>query len=141
MGTEFTPLAASIGGVLIGLASALLLVANGRIAGITGILDGAVFWSEGKDRAWRGAFLLGLLFGALGWLSFQGGAVDFGSDRSIWLVVGAGLLVGFGTKLANGCTSGHGVCGNARLSKRSLVATVTFMAVGAATVAALGGAA
>ncbi len=141
MVTEFTPLAAIVGGLLIGLASAALLFLNGRIAGISGIFDGAIFPSSG-ETGWRWTFLVGLLIGGAVYATFAG--VDphaIALDRSTGIIVVAGLLVGFGTKMSNGCTSGHGVCGNARLSKRSIVATLVFMGIGAAVVAALGGAA
>ncbi len=143
MATEFTPIAAIIGGLLIGLASAALLALNGRIAGISGIFDGALFRrDEPGESSWRWTFLAGLILGGAGYVLFTG--VDPAAvalERSSILVVVAGLLVGFGTRMSNGCTSGHGVCGNARLSPRSIVATLTFMAVGAGVVAAFGGAA
>ena len=141
MSTEFTPFAAIIGGLLIGLASAALLVLNGRIAGISGIFDG-VFFPRGGETAWRWMFLAGLVIGGGAYAMVAGGDVAaLASDRSTAIIVVAGLLVGFGTKMSNGCTSGHGVCGNARLSKRSIVATLVFIGVGAAVVAVLGGAA
>ncbi len=124
---------AAVGGALIGLASALLLSANGRIAGISGIagrlLDGST-----KDRGWRLAFVGGLLAGSVALLAVA--PQVFG--RSGWASLGqltvAGLLVGYGTQLGNGCTSGHGVCGLARRSPRSLAATLTFMGVAGAVV-------
>ena len=139
MPTEFTPYTAIAGGLLIGLASALMLALNGRIAGISGIFDGAVF--PRGDASWRWTFLAGLLVGGAVFAAVAGvDAAAIALDRSSGVVVLAGLLVGFGTKMSNGCTSGHGVCGNARLSKRSIAATLTFMAIGAAVVA-VGGAA
>jgi uncharacterized membrane protein YedE/YeeE len=105
---HFTPLASLAGGLLIGLGAALLLLANGRIAGISGIVGGLLRPARG-DIGWRLAFLLGLLASPL-------------------LVAAGGLLVGIGTRLGGGCTSGHGICGIARLSKRSIAATATFMA-------------
>lgn len=133
MTADFTPIASTIGGLILGIASALLLAANGRIAGVTGILGGLVEGDEG--RGWRASFIGGMLVGGIGllvWLpqSLPGSAID-----SPVLVIAAGLLVGFGTRMANGCTSGHGVCGLARLSKRSIVATATFMVTAIATVA------
>ena len=121
--TEFTPLQSAFGGALIGLSAVLLMALLGRVAGMTGILSGAIF---GPDRGWRQAFLAGaiaapILMGALG----AGIAFDSPVPRP-FLVLG-GLLVGIGVSYGGGCTSGHGVCGNARLSPRSLVATVTFM--------------
>jgi uncharacterized membrane protein YedE/YeeE len=133
MTTEFTPLAGLAGGILIGLASAGLWLATGRIAGISGILGGAPF-AEAGERAWRVAFLVGLPAGT--WLALQllPAARAFEITRSPLLLVAGGLLVGCGTQLGSGCTSGHGVCGLARGSRRSLVATCTFMATAAATV-------
>lgn len=132
MPTSFTPVSALIGGALIGLAATLLYAALGRIAGISGILNQAL--EQTGDRAWRFAFLLALIAGAALWFGFgtQVAAPRTGFPLP-WLIA-AGLLVGFGTRLGNGCTSGHGICGLARLSKRSLVAVLVFMACGAATV-------
>ena len=127
---NFTPLPALAGGVLIGLASVWLLAANGRIAGISGILHG-LFAQPPGDRGWRLAFLAGLLLAGFAWLAF------FPSEKSetgLIPVALAGLLVGFGTRLGGGCTSGHGVCGLSRLSVRSAVATAIFMSVAVATV-------
>lgn len=128
---EFTPLPALLGGVLIGLGAVLLLWVNGRIAGVSNLLGGLLF-PAAADRVWRALFLGGLV--AVGvvasWL-FPG---SVGASRPSLVLVGtAGLLVGFGTRLGNGCTSGHGVCGVARLSRRSLVATATFVATGIVT--------
>lgn len=124
---------ALFGGLLIGLSATLLLLFNGRIAGICGILAAAVL-PEGSDRAWRWLFLAGLLGGTLLWHLLSGAAVPLPTRASPWLVVVAGFIVGYGTQMANGCTSGHGVCGLGRLSPRSLVATVSFMLAGALTV-------
>ena len=124
--TNFTPISALIGGALIGLSAALLMLLTGRIAGISGIFGGCLSLGNG-DRGWRLAFIAGLiaapLFGAL---------IRFPLATPLmpksWLVIAiAGLLVGFGTRLGGGCTSGHGVCGVARLSARSLMATAIFM--------------
>lgn len=124
-------LLALVGGALIGIASALLLLAHGRVAGISGILGG-VLPPTGTDRSWRIAFLAGLaLAGVTG--AFVAPAAVGASVRSYPVVIVAGLLVGFGTRLGNGCTSGHGVCGLARLSRRSLAAVLTFMLTGALT--------
>jgi hypothetical protein len=130
--TEFTPGAALLGGSLIGLATALLLLASGRIAGISGILGSALV-SKGSERAWRLAFLAGLPLGALGVGALRGG-LEIAPPASSFAIVAAGLLVGFGTQLGSGCTSGHGICGMARGSSRSIVATGVFMAAGALTV-------
>ena len=131
---DFDPLTALLGGALIGLASVLLMLLTGRIAGITGIAGGALAWTAG-DRAWRLAFIAGLIAAPLV-AGLFGHRLAEAELPSSWLViVGAGLLVGFGTRLGGGCTSGHGICGLARLSKRSIVATVVFMASAALTVA------
>ena len=129
--TSFTPISALAGGLLIGAAAVVLFAANGRIAGISGIVDGALHERDG--RAWRVAFLAGLLIGA-GFAAFLGVAsAASGSARAGTLIV-AGLLVGIGTSIGSGCTSGHGVCGIARLSPRSIIATLAFMAAGMLTV-------
>lgn len=133
-----------LGGLLIGLAAVLLLWSNGRIAGISGILNGAV--SPGTvDRAWRWVFLLGLLAGgfAYQWLAGAGllgehfTTIAPRTNMPTWLLLLGGLIVGFGTRMGGGCTSGHGVCGMARFSLRSVVATCTFMLVGMLSVALL----
>ena len=120
------------GGVLIGLSATLLLWLNGRVAGVSGILNGVLF-PKGGDIAWRAMFLAGLIVAAGLYMALVPGApqplVDF---PRVGLVV-AGLLVGFGTRMGNGCTSGHGVCGLGRLSMRSLAAVLTFMATAIAT--------
>ncbi|MFZ5656471.1 MAG: YeeE/YedE family protein [Pseudomonadota bacterium] len=124
--------AALAGGVLIGLSATLLLWLNGRVAGVSGILNGVLFPARG-DVAWRAMFLVGLVAAAGLYMALVPGAplprADF---PRIGLIV-AGLLVGFGTRMGNGCTSGHGVCGIGRLSLRSLVAVLTFMATAIAT--------
>lgn len=126
-------LQALLGGVLIGLSAATLLLFNGRIAGISGIVNGLSQGSRAGDWAWRAAFLVGLMgAGALS-LRMAGNATPSPATPTLLLV--AGLLVGFGTSLGNGCTSGHGVCGLGRLSKRSLAAVLTFMASAIITVA------
>ena len=123
---NFTPLSALAGGALIGLASVWLLAANGRIAGISGILHG-LFAQPPGDRGWRIAFLGGLLAAGVLWsIIFQTEKTSAG----LGVMALAGLLVGFGTRVGGGCTSGHGVCGLGRLSLRSLVAVVVFMAAG-----------
>jgi uncharacterized membrane protein YedE/YeeE len=128
-----TPLAGAAGGALIGLATAGLLLALGRIAGISGILGGALAAERG-EFAWRLAFLAGLPLGA--WLATlsTGDLHGFAITAQPALLAAGGLLVGFGTQLGSGCTSGHGVCGLARGSPRSLAATAIFMATAAATV-------
>jgi uncharacterized membrane protein YedE/YeeE len=130
--TPFTPWTATAGGILIGGAAAFLLISNGRVAGISGILGQALAKTRG-DTLWRVLFLLGLPLGALGVGAARGGLEVQISAAPLTLVL-AGLLVGFGTRLGNGCTSGHGVCGMARGSKRSIAATLVFMATGMLTV-------
>jgi len=131
--TEFTPIPAILGGALIGASAVALMAFNGRIAGLTGILSGAMLPGEGQ-RGWRLAFLAGaILAPALMWLAL-GAPVPFASDLPAWAVILCGLLVGVGVTYGGGCTSGHGVCGIARLSPRSIVATVVFMAFSVATV-------
>jgi uncharacterized protein len=128
---------ALFGGALIGLASTLLLLTHGRIAGISGI-TGSLLSTATRDRAWRLAFLAGLLGAGVIARGVAPGAVG-ASVRSLSLVIVAGLLVGFGTRLGSGCTSGHGVCGLSRGSARSLVAVATFMVTGAITAMLVGG--
>jgi uncharacterized membrane protein YedE/YeeE len=130
MPTVFTPVTALAGGVLIGFAALLLYALLGRIAGISGILNNAI--ETRGDRGWRIAFLLGMVAAATAWFAFDGAAPRTGFPLP-WLLA-AGVLVGFGTRIGSGCTSGHGVCGLARLSRRSLVATLAFMGAGIATV-------
>ena len=130
---NFTPVSALVGGALIGLAAALLLLLNGRIAGISGIL-GDVLGRADDGRAWRLAFIAGLIAGPLVYGLATGGIPSVAITSNPVLLIAGGLLVGFGTRLGSGCTSGHGVCGIARLSPRSLVATIVFMAAGMITV-------
>jgi len=123
---NFTPVSAAIGGALIGLSAALLMLLSGRIAGISGILGESL--SAGTDRGWRLAFLAGLVAAPL-LATIVGYAVPSPQMPGSWgVIVLGGLLVGFGTRLGTGCTSGHGICGIARLSPRSLAATALFMA-------------
>ena len=129
---HFTPWASLAGGILIGLAAALLLLANGRVAGISGILGGLLRPARG-DLAWRVAFLAGLFLAPLVWLTLRV-MPPAQIDHSPALLALAGLLVGLGTRFGSGCTSGHGVCGIARLSPRSLTATACFMVAGIVTV-------
>lgn len=122
----FTPLEGAIGGALIGLASALLLLLNGRIAGIAGIAGGLLPPRAG-DVAWRLLFVLGLAIGALLWRLASGAPVGYTPELPLPWIAFAGLLVGFGTRLGSGCTSGHGICGLARFSRRSMVSVAVFM--------------
>lgn len=129
---EFTPWASLAGGVLLGLASALFILLSGRVLGISSILGGLLRPLRG-DAGWRIAFLAGLLAAPLVWSLFARPVAPRIEAGPVLLVV-AGLLVGWGTRYGSGCTSGHGVCGLARLSLRSLIATLAFMATGFATV-------
>ena len=128
----FTPWPALAGGLLIGLAAAMFVLLNGRIAGISGVLGGLLAPVRG-DVAWRLAFLAGLVGAPLAWQAVAPAPVPT-IDAGPGALVVAGLLVGYGTRLGSGCTSGHGVCGLSRLSPRSLVATLAFMGAGFATV-------
>lgn len=133
---EFTPWSALAGGLLIGLSAALMIALLGRVAGISGI-TGALLqvptWSSVKQWGWRLAFILGMVSAPLVWQLFAP-LPDMQMPSNPLVVIAAGLLVGFGTRMGSGCTSGHGVCGLSRLSVRSLAATITFMATGAITV-------
>ncbi len=130
---NFTPVPALIGGALIGLSATLLLLFSGRIAGISGILNAFINPRE-PESGWRGLFLLGLILGAGAYIWTQPGAAPAPAELPLWVLALAGVLVGFGTRMGSGCTSGHGVCGLGRFSMRSLVATLIFMATGVATV-------
>lgn len=133
---EFTPWSSLAGGLLIGLSASILVAALGRIAGISGII-GALLqrpsWKSVRNWGWRLAFIIGMVTAPLIWQLFAPlPAMQMPSNSA--LIIVAGLLVGFGTRLGSGCTSGHGVCGLSRLSLRSLAATLTFIATGAITV-------
>ncbi len=128
----FTPWSATIGGMMIGLAAALFVLVNGRVAGISGILGG-LLRSQAGDRAWRFSFVAGLLAAPLIFTAVAARPAAV-IDTGLPVLIVAGLLVGVGTRFAGGCTSGHGVCGLSRLSPRSLVATLSFMGAGFATV-------
>ena len=134
MTTAFTPVASLVGGVLIGLSAAVLMAANGRIAGISGIVGRLLPPYSDDGAAGRVAFVAGLVAAPLLALAVTGAPVAQTVSDSPPLMIAAGLLVGFGSALGNGCTSGHAVCGLARFSRRSLVATLVFMATAAATV-------
>lgn len=130
--TDFSPLESFSGGLLIGLAAAIFILFHGRIMGVSSIVGG-LFRSSKDDRGWRISFLAGLILAPL-IAKFSGLSPSIRIEQSmVWLVL-AGLLVGFGTSLGNGCTSGHGVCGIARLSPRSITATLIFMGFGMLTV-------
>lgn len=131
---NFSPISAAIGGALIGLSAVLLMLFNGRIAGVTGIMDG-IFNPRADGRLWRAAFVVGLVAAPLA-AAFLGYPVAMPPMLGSTIVIAvAGLLVGFGTRLSNGCTSGHGICGIARLSPRSIMATMVFMAAAIVVVA------
>lgn len=130
--TSFTPGASLAGGLLVGLAAALLILLNGRIAGISGIVGG-LLRPQRDDVGWRVAFVLGLLAAPVAWIAVAAAPrLHVGATTPV--LVAAGLLVGVGTRLGSGCTSGHGVCGISRGSLRSIAATATFMAAGFAVV-------
>jgi len=131
---NFTPVSAAIGGVLIGLSAVLLMLSTGRIAGIAGIFGGLLNLRS-EDKGWRIAFIAGLILAPV-----IAGLVGYGMaapelPASWGVIVAAGLLVGFGTRLGGGCTSGHGICGIGRLSPRSIAATIIFMVTAVITVA------
>ena len=130
---NFTPVSALLGGVMIGSAAALLLWLNGRIAGVSGIAWNLIA-NPREDSGWRLAFLIGLVVGALIYRLAISDTLVLTIEASWPVLILSGILVGFGTQLSGGCTSGHGVCGIARLSPRSMFATLMFMATGMATV-------
>ena len=130
--SAFTPWSAAAGGVVIGIAAALLVLVNGRVAGISGIVGGMLSPRAG-DFAWRLAFVAGLIVAPLAYAAIAA-LPPITIEASYPILIAAGLLVGVGTRFAGGCTSGHGVCGLSRLSPRSLVATLSFMAAGFITV-------
>lgn len=130
---NFSPVSGLFGGLLIGLAASLLILLNGRIAGISGIVGGAFVVSM-SDWFWRLAFVAGLILGPVLVTATTGFAPNIDISSGTPTLIGAGLLVGFGTRLGSGCTSGHGVCGIARGSPRSMVATAVFFAVAVCTV-------
>jgi uncharacterized membrane protein YedE/YeeE len=128
----FTPWSATVGGVVLGAAVALLVLANGRVAGISGIVGGLLKPQAG-DVGWRLAFVAGLLLSPLAYAALAG-APAITIDASYPILILAGVIVGVGVRYGGGCTSGHGVCGISRLSPRSIVATVSFIATGFGTV-------
>ena len=125
---------AAIGGGMIGLAAALMIVFNGRIAGVSGVLGGLVLDRKSGETPWRAMFLGGLMLGALLVMLVRPELTGAELETGWFGMIAAGLIVGFGTRMGSGCTSGHGVCGIGRLSQRSIVATCTFMAAGFVTV-------
>jgi uncharacterized protein len=130
---NFTPVSGLLGGLLIGLAAAVLLLLNGRISGISGIVGGLLA-PRSAEVGWRVVFVAGLLLGALGYMLATSGPFPVGMQASMPILIVAGLLVGFGTRLGSGCTSGHGLCGIALLSKRSIAASAVFFGVAIITV-------
>jgi uncharacterized protein len=131
---NFTPISAAFGGALIGFSAVLLMLLNGRIAGVSGVFAGLID-PVSTDRAWRAAFVIGLILAPLS-AALLGYAIPIPQmPASLVTVVAAGLLVGFGTRLSSGCTSGHGICGMARLSPRSIAATAVFMGAAVVVVA------
>ncbi len=130
---NFTPYSALAGGALIGVAASILLWLNGRLAGVSGILGGLMRPAAGEAR-WRLLFLIGLVIGALVFAAAGGDVSAVRVDTGMPVLIAAGLLTGIGTRLGGGCTSGHGVCGVARMSRRSITATATFMVAAGATV-------
>jgi uncharacterized protein len=133
--TGFTPIHGLVGGAAIALALAMMLIATGRIAGLSGVVAGLF---RVDDRAWRAFFIAGMLAAGTAFELAAPGTFDAAAPHALPLVAVSGVLVGFGTRLANGCTSGHGLCGMARLSKRSIVATMTFLGVAIATATVVG---
>ena len=134
MMTEFTPIASLFGGVLIGLSAVLLMLTLGRIMGATGILSGAIFPDSRKDWSWRIAVLVGMISGPWAFQLLTGSAPEISVPITPPMIIVGGLLVGVGVTLGSGCTSGHGVCGLARISQRSIVAVLAFMFSTAVTV-------
>ncbi|ODT47949.1 YeeE/YedE thiosulfate transporter family protein [Devosia sp. 63-57] len=131
--TEFTPVASLLGGALIGLSAVLLMAFHGRIAGMTGILSG-LLPPLSSDWAWRAAFIAGAIVAPLLVMAVSGFTVDYSSPVPMPWIIASGLAVGVGVYFGSGCTSGHGVCGIARLSPRSIVATAVFLGVAMLTV-------
>ena len=129
----FTPVSAIIGGLLIGVAATLMLWTHGRITGISGIVSGVLIPNK-TGKVWRTCFVAGLVLGPVGYIAVSGQGLTIVTQASPLLSVVAGLAVGFGTRLGSGCTSGHGICGIARLSKRSFLATAVFIVTAMITV-------
>lgn len=128
METVFTPWQSLAGGLLIGLSATLLMLSNGRILGATGIFGGLFFPEDRADWSWRFALLLGAATGPIAMLMISGQLPEIQATVPGWALAAGGVIVGLGATLGSGCTSGHGVCGMARLSPRSILATLTFMA-------------
>jgi uncharacterized membrane protein YedE/YeeE len=137
MSPEFTPVSAAVGGALIGLSASAMLLLEGRISGISGIIGG-LFAPRPGDIGWRVAFVAGLMLAGLGAAWWAPEALAIEVSRSPAMLVVAGLLVGVGTRIGNGCTSGHGVCGLSRMSPRSLASVLTFMLTGGVVAVVVG---
>ncbi|EHU4915545.1 YeeE/YedE family protein [Vibrio vulnificus] len=131
--TFVVPWESLVGGILLGISALTMLLVNGKVAGISGILTGLLI-PKSRDFAWRLMFVIGMVSGGVLAVTFGAASASVALPTSGVLIAAAGLLVGIGTRLGNGCTSGHGICGIGRLSKRSIVATAIFMAVAAMTV-------
>ncbi|ELV8676939.1 YeeE/YedE family protein [Vibrio vulnificus] len=131
--TFVVPWESLVGGILLGISALTMLLVNGKVAGISGILTG-LLTPKSRDFAWRLMFVVGMVSGGVLAVTFGAASASVALPTSGILIAAAGLLVGIGTRLGNGCTSGHGICGIGRLSKRSIVATAIFMAVAAMTV-------
>ena len=133
---NFTPLSAFIGGIIIGLAVILLFIGNGRLAGVSGIASNSL--TSKKNRIDNLLFLIGLVVGPVIFIIFINSDIEFFITDSLLLIIFGGLLVGVGTRVAGGCTSGHGICGIGRISLRSIVATIIFMFTAIVTVILIG---
>ncbi|EIY8042419.1 YeeE/YedE family protein [Vibrio vulnificus] len=131
--TFVVPWESLVGGILLGISALTMLLVNGKVAGISGILTG-LLTPKSRDFAWRLMFVIGMVSGGVLAVTFGAASASVALPTAGVLIAAAGLLVGIGTRLGNGCTSGHGICGIGRLSKRSIVATAIFMAVAAMTV-------
>jgi len=132
---DFQPIQGALGGALIALALAVMLIATGKLAGLSGIVGGLF---DGRDRTWRAWYVAGMLLTGAVFELVHPASFDTGARVPLPLVAVAGVLVGVGTRLGNGCTSGHGLCGMSRLSKRSIVATLVFFGVAVATATLVG---
>ena len=131
---NFTPYLSLAGGALIGISASILMYLNGRIAGISGIVSGVFSASSITEKAWRLAFVIGLIIGGAIYMHFFPITIAPREFISTELLIVGGLVIGFGTAMGSGCTSGHGICGISRFSLRSLVATATFLLSGIVTV-------
>jgi uncharacterized membrane protein YedE/YeeE len=131
---NFTPYSSLAGGILLGISASILMYLNGRIAGISGIVGGILSNSSAAEKAWRAAFVVGVIGGASVYAYFFPVSIEPREHVTTALLIVGGLIVGFGTAMGGGCTSGHGVCGISRFSLRSITATMVFLVAGIATV-------